>query len=96
MKNIAQEQNVASASYDNQSKQKLKKIEAEKKQCRGCATTSYGDIGRNQKNKLKDDNSGSKQNCGSETMVYLKNRAEQESYFKQQELELRKQELALQ
>ena len=31
-----------------------------------------------------------------ETMVYLKKHSEQESYFKQQELELREQELALQ
>ena len=44
----------------------------------------------------KDDTSGSKQNYGSETMAYLINRAEQQSYFKQKELELRKQELALQ
>ena len=53
-------------------------------------------LAETRKRKLKDDNSGSKQNCGSETMVYLKNCAEQESYFKQQELELRKQELSLQ
>ena len=46
--------------------------------------------------KYKDDNSGSKQKYGSETMVYPKNLAEQESYFKQKEHELRKQELALQ
>ena len=53
-------------------------------------------LAETRKRKLKDDNSGSKQNYRSETMVYLKNRVEQESYFKQQELELRKQELALQ
>ena len=48
------------------------------------------------KRKLKDHNFGSKRNYGSETMVYLKNRAEKESYFEQQELELKKQELDLQ
>ena len=53
-------------------------------------------LAETRKRKLKDDNSGNKQNYRSETMVYLKNRVEQESYFKQQELELRKQELALQ
>ena len=74
----------------------MKKIEAEKKQCRGCTTTAMEILAETRQRKLKDDNSGSKQNYGSETMVYLKNRAEQESYFKQQELELRKQELALQ
>ena len=46
--------------------------------------------------KYKDDNSGSKQKYGSATMAYSKNLAEHESYFKQKELELRKQELALQ
>ena len=48
------------------------------------------------KRKLKDHNFGSKRNYGSETMVYLKNRAEKESYFEQQELELKKQELDIQ
>ena len=48
------------------------------------------------KENLKDGNSGTEQNYGSETIVYLQNRAEQESYIKQQEVELRKQELALQ
>ena len=47
------------------------------------------------KENLKDGNSGTEQNYGSETIVYLQNRAEQESYLKQQ-VELRKQELALQ
>ena len=46
--------------------------------------------------KYKDENSGSKQKYGSVTMAYSKNLAEHESYFKQKELELRKQELALQ
>ena len=46
------------------------------------------------KRKHKDDNSGSKRKYGSKSITYLKNRAEQESYFKQLELELRKQELA--
>ena len=46
------------------------------------------------KKTLKDGNSGTEQNYGSETIVYLQNRAEQKSYFKQQEVELRKQELA--
>ena len=40
--------------------------------------------------KYKDDISESKQKYGSETMVYPKNLAEQESYFKQKELDLRK------
>ena len=40
--------------------------------------------------KYRDDNSESKQKYRSETMVYPKNLAEQESYFKQKELELRK------
>ena len=44
----------------------------------------------------KGDNSWSKRNYGSETMVYHKYRDEYESYFKQQELKLRKQELTLQ
>ena len=48
------------------------------------------------KRKLKEDSSGSKPNYSSETMVYLKNCAEQERYFKKEELELRTEELALQ
>ena len=37
------------------------------------------------KRKHKDDNSGSKRKYGSKSITYLKNRAEQESYFKQLE-----------
>ena len=39
-----------------------------------------------EKRKHKDDNSGSKRNNGLETMVYLKNRAEQESYLNNKNL----------
>ena len=75
----------------NWKRSRLKKTNAEDARQQAMET-----LAETRKRKLKDDNSGSKQNYGSETMVYLKNRAEQESYFKQQELELRKQELALQ
>ena len=47
---------------------------------------------RNHKNGI----SRSERKYGSATMVYLKICAKQDSYFKQQELELRKQELILQ
>ena len=96
LQNITEEWDEASASHDDQSKQKLKKTEAEKGNAEDVQQQAMETLAETRKRKRKDDNSGSKRNNGSETMVYLKNRAEQESYFKQQELELRKQELALQ
>ena len=96
MQNITEEWNEASASHD-QSKQKLKKIEAEKSNAEDVRQQAMATFADTRKRKLKDHNFGSKRNYGSETMVvYLKNRAEQESYFKQQELELKKQELDVQ
>ena len=96
LQNITEEWDEASASHDDQSKQKLKKSEAEKSNAEDVWQQAMETFAETRKRKHKDDSSGSKRNYGSETMVYLKNRAEQESYFKQQELELRKQELPLQ
>ena len=93
LQNITEESNEASASHDDLSKQKLKKIEAEKSNPEDVRQHAMETFAETRKRKHKDDNSGSKRNYGSETMAYLKNRAEQESYFKKQELELRKQEL---
>ena len=70
--------------YD-QSKQKLRKIEAEKSNAKDVRQQAMETFTETRKRKHKDDNSGSKRNYGLETMIYLK----------QQELELRKQELAL-
>ena len=96
LQNITEESNEASASHDDLSKQKLKKIEAEKSNPEDVRQHAMETFAETKKRKHKDDNSGSKRNYGSETMAYLKNRAEQESYFKKQELELRKQELEFQ
>ena len=96
LQNITEEWDEASASHDDQSKLKLKKTEAEKNNVEDVRKQAMETFAETRKRKHKDENSGSKRNNGSETMVYLKSRAEQESYFKQQELELRKQELALQ
>ena len=96
LQNITKESNEASASHDDLSKQKLKKIEAEKSNPEDVRQHAMETFAETRKRKHKDDNSGSKRNYVSETMAYLINRAEQESYFKKQELELRKQELALQ
>ena len=71
--------------HDDQSKQKLRKIEAEKSNAEDVWQQAMETFTETRKIKHKDDNSGSKRNYGSETIVYLK----------QQELELRKQELAL-
>ena len=74
----------------------MKKIEAEKSNAEDVRQQAMATFADTRKRKLKGHNFGSKRNYGSETMVYLKNRAEKESYFEQQELELKKQELDLQ
>ena len=62
----------------------MKKIEAEKSNAEDVRQQAMATFADTRKRKLKDHNFGSKRNYGSETMVYLKNRAEKESYFEQQ------------
>ena len=91
LQNITEEWDEASASHDDQLKQKIEK---------NWACWNYGEametVAETGKRKHRDENSGSKRNYDPKTMVYLKSHTEQESYFKQKRLELRKQELALQ
>ena len=80
LQNITEERDEASASRDDQLQQKLKMFEAEKSNAEDVAMETFAEI---RKRKLKDGNSVTKQTYGSETMIYLKNRTEQGSYFKQ-------------
>ena len=80
LQNITEERDEASASRDDQLQQKLKMFEAEKSNAEDVAMETFAEI---RKRKLKDGNSVTKQTYGSETKIYLKNRTEQGSYFKQ-------------
>ena len=84
LQNIAEEWDEASASYDDESKRKLNKIEAEKSNAEDVQQQAMQTLAETRKRKHKDDNSESKRNYGSESTAFIKNCAEQESYFKQQ------------
>ena len=59
-KNIAEEWDEASASHNDQSKQKLKKIESEKSNAEDVRQQAMETFAETRKRKHKDDNSGSK------------------------------------
>ena len=64
LQNITEEWNEASASHDDQLKQKLKKTEAEKSNADDVRQQAMETFNETRKRKLKDDNSGSKRNYG--------------------------------
>ena len=64
----------------------MKKTEAEKSNAEDARQQAMETFAETRKRKRNDDSSGSKRNNGLETMVYLKNLAEQESYLNNKNL----------
>ena len=64
LQNIIEECNEASASHDDQSKQKLKKTETEKSNAEDARQQAMETFAETRKRKLKDDNCGRKRNYG--------------------------------
>ena len=73
-----------------------KKTEVEKSNAEDARKQAMKTFTEPRKRNRKNGISRSERKYDSATMVYLKIRAKEDSYFKQQELELRKQELILQ
>ena len=72
MQNITEEWNEASASHDDQSKQKLKKIETEKSNAEDARQQAMETFSETRKRKLKDDHCGSKETMAEKPWYILK------------------------
>ena len=97
LQDIKEESDEADSTYDKQTKEKLKNMETDKNNAEDVRQKAMESLAETKKRKQIDDSSScsSKRNNGSETMLYLKVRAEQETNFRQQDLKLRRQELKL-
>ena len=96
LQNITEKWDEAFTSHDDQLSKNWKKTEVEKSNAEDARKQAMKTFAEPRKRNHKNGISRSERKYGSATMVYLKIRAKQDSYFKQQELELRKQELILQ
>ena len=96
LQNITEKWDEAFTSHDDQLSKNWKKTEVEKSNVEDARKQAMKTFTEPRKRNRKNGISRSERKYDSAAMVYLKIRAKEDSYFKQQELELRKQELILQ
>ena len=98
LQNIKEESDEAIEMYNNQANEKKEKEEAEKAKAEEVRQLAMENLTQTKKRKSQEEEEPkkAKRNTGTDTIVYLKQRAEQEQELRQQELDLKKQELELQ